>query len=96
MLAPQDLCDAFRDRAEAVHELISYSYRRTIGVSEETVTDVTLVEIDRRLRQHVIIRKFTKHDESSLSGTKKAGRRRSSSTTSCRSRAKWSASLAVT
>ncbi|WP_437593361.1 hypothetical protein [Sorangium sp. So ce1000] len=39
-----------------------------MGISEETLTDVVLVELDRRLRPHVLTKKFTKHEESSVSG----------------------------
>ena len=67
-LTARELCSAFRDRASAVHELVSYSYSHAVGVSEETITDVTLVEMRRRLHPYVIAQKFTKHEESSVSG----------------------------
>ena len=58
-LSAADLCDAFRDWAAAIHELVSYSYACGLGVSEETITDVTLVELRRRLHPHVLAQKFT-------------------------------------
>lgn len=68
-LTPSLLCDAFRDRAIATHELIRYSYSTGLGVCEETLTDLTLVEIMRALpKAHVLARKFMKHEEGSLSG----------------------------
>ena len=68
VLTSSDLCRVFRERAEATHELISYSYSEALGVSEETITDVTLVEMRRQLHPYVIAKKFTKHEESSVSG----------------------------
>jgi len=62
------LCEVFRDRAAAVHDLVSYSYSQGLGVSEETLTDVTLVEMQRALQPYVLTRKFTKFEESSASG----------------------------
>ncbi len=67
-LTPADLCAVFRDRASAVHQLVRFSYSTGLGVSEETLTDVTLVEIERRLAPHVLTRKYTKHEESKVSG----------------------------
>lgn len=68
-LTAQQLCDVFRDRAAAVHDLVTFSYSNGLGVSEESITDTLLVEMRRRLPpNHVVTRKFTKHEESSFSG----------------------------
>ncbi len=67
-LTAAELCAAFRDRAAAVHDLVSYSFSQGLGVGEETLTDVVLVEMHRRLHPHVVTKKFTKHDENALSG----------------------------
>jgi hypothetical protein len=67
-LTPATLCKVFRERASAVHQLVGYSYSHGIGVSEETLTDVVLVELHRQLAPHVATKKFTKHEESSVSG----------------------------
>lgn len=68
-VTPADLCAVLQDRARATHELIAYSYSAGLGVSEETLTDINLVEIARKLpKGHVITTKFTKHQESWVSG----------------------------
>lgn len=68
-LTPADLCKVFRDRASATHALIDYSYSVGLGVSEESITDILLVEMRRLLPpSHVYTKKFTKHEESSASG----------------------------
>lgn len=65
----QEFCDVLRDRAAAVHELVTFSYAQGLGVSEEAITDMLAVEIRRRLpANHVFTRKFTRHEESSVSG----------------------------
>jgi hypothetical protein len=67
-LTAQQVCDSFSDRAASARELIDDSYRYGLGVSEETLTDVTLVELKRRLFPHVETYKFTKKQENAVSG----------------------------
>lgn len=63
------LYDAFKYRASMIHELITFSYSREhLGVSEESITEMTLVELERTLAPHLITRKFNKHEEFSDSG----------------------------
>ncbi len=68
-VSPADLCRVLQDRAAATYELIDYSFVERLGVSEETITDVNLVEVRRALPAlHVVTKKFTKHEESASSG----------------------------
>ena len=68
-VTPADVCRVLQDRAAATYELIDYSFVEGLGVSEETITDVNLVEVRRALPAlHVVTKKFTKHEESASSG----------------------------
>jgi hypothetical protein len=68
-LTAAQLCQVFQGQASAVHHLVGYSFSRLLGVSEETITDMILVGLDKQLPAgHVVTRKFTPHEESSTSG----------------------------
>lgn len=69
-LTHKALYDAFRTRASMIHDLITFSYStKHLGISEESITGITLVELERSLLPHLITRKFNKREESSQSGS---------------------------
>lgn len=68
-LTSAQLTHALRERAARIHEVITLSYAtKTLGVSEESITEFSLVELDHRLAPHVLTRKFTRREEHSQSG----------------------------
>lgn len=68
-ITPTQLTQALMERAARIHDVITLSYaRKTLGVSEESITEFSLVELDHRLAPYVLTRKFTRREEHAQSG----------------------------
>ena len=68
-LTRNDLCEAFKRSAASIYDLITFSYSRsTLGVSEEAITEMMLVELDRRLSPYIATIKFNKREDGATSG----------------------------
>lgn len=67
-LKPADLCATFSERAEWTSGIIGSGYSTRLGILEETVTDINLVEIGFRHPNHVVTKKFSRKEEGSSSG----------------------------
>lgn len=67
-LTAMDLCSILRDRSAFTRAFLANGYDARIYPSEESITDVNLVEISRRASDYIYTKKFTKHEESSVSG----------------------------
>ena len=68
MLTSEHLCKTLKQRAVWTNDLIRDGYSSQLGVMEETITDVNLLEIHRLHSDHVLTRKFTRREEGSKSG----------------------------
>jgi hypothetical protein len=55
-------------RASWTNSIIRDGFTSRLGILEETITDMHLLEIHQRHRAHVWTRKFTRKEEASLSG----------------------------
>lgn len=64
----RDLCETFAERATWTGQIIESGYSTRLGVLEETITDVNLIEIGRRHPNHVLIKKYSRREEGSSSG----------------------------
>ncbi len=62
------LCATFRRRAEWTNHVIYAGYSSRLGILEETLTDIHLLEFASAHPGHVWTHKFTKKQESSTSG----------------------------
>jgi hypothetical protein len=65
------LCDlhiTFQERATWTSSIIENGFSSRLGVLEETITDVNLIEISRRHSGYVLTKKFTRREEGSNSG----------------------------
>ncbi|WP_242342703.1 hypothetical protein [Anaeromyxobacter terrae] len=63
-----DLRETLESRATWTNNIIRDGFTSRLGILEETITDMHLLEIHQRHRAHVWTRKFTRKEEASLSG----------------------------
>lgn len=63
-----NLCATFQERAEWTDRIIAAGYSSRLGILEETITDIHLLEFARRHPLNVWTKKFTRKEEGSLSG----------------------------
>lgn len=68
MLTSKHLCETLMLRAVWTNDLIRDGYSSQLGVLEETITDVNLIEIHRLHSEYVLTRKFSRREEGSKSG----------------------------
>ncbi len=68
MLRASDICSTLKERAKWTNRSIGHGLSTRLGVMEETITDVNLLEIAIRHEDHVLTKKFTRRQEGSLSG----------------------------
>lgn len=68
MLKTRDLCETLKRRALYTHKLIGQGLSSGLGVLEETITDVNLLEIETAHDGYVYTKKFSKRQEGAESG----------------------------
>jgi hypothetical protein len=67
-LSAHELCQTFRERAAWTDRVIEQGLSTRLGILEETITDMHLLEIASRHDQYVIIKKFSRKQEGCDSG----------------------------
>jgi hypothetical protein len=63
-----DLYTTFQERTSWTSKIIEDGFSSRLGVLEETITDVNLIEISRKHSDYVLTRKFGRREEGSESG----------------------------
>lgn len=63
-----DLCKTFQERALWTNDIINQGFSSTLGILEETITDMHLIEINRRHKDYIYTRKFNRREEGNKSG----------------------------
>jgi hypothetical protein len=67
-LSLHDLYITFQERAVWTNNIIEGGLSSRLGVLEETITDVNLIEISRKHSDYVLTKKFSRREEGSESG----------------------------
>ena len=67
-LSHSELCQTFRDRATWTHAVIERGLSTRLGILEETITDVNLIEITSRHSEFILTQKYSRREEGSKSG----------------------------
>jgi hypothetical protein len=68
LLSLDDLCQALHEQAFWTNRMIHSGYSSRLGILEETITDVNLLEIASRFSTYMLTRKYTRREEGSTSG----------------------------
>jgi hypothetical protein len=67
-LSISDLHKTFQERADWTNRIIQGGLSTRLGVLEETITDVNLIEISQKHSDYILTRKFSRREEGSQSG----------------------------
>jgi len=68
VISAKDLCTALNDRAKWTNKIIGQGLSSRLGVLEETITDVNLIELATSYPNNVLTKKYSRKEEGSLSG----------------------------
>lgn len=68
LLKRKGLCETLKKRALWTHKLIGQGFSSRLGVLEETITDLNLLEIETTHEGYVFTKKFSRKEEGAKSG----------------------------
>lgn len=68
MLKRKNLCETLKKRALWTHKIIGQGFSSRLGVLEETITDVNLLEVEATHEGYVYTKKFSRKEEGAKSG----------------------------
>lgn len=68
MLSTNDLCRTLQERAKWTDRSIKHGLSTRLGLMEETITDINLLEVAMQHEDYVFTKKFSRRQEGSVSG----------------------------